>query len=274
MLSPDLLGARVNNWLLLVFGGCALLLYFLLPVPFVFLASEAEPFNRWLFYLGMVGGALLGIVAPLYLLTRYVGVDFGRQFLFRRPRLVPSLAVMAATLSLVPALEIITFHASRIRPPSQDYLSFLENLRPDGALEMAGLIVALALAVPLAEELLFRGLLQRVLMRSLPRSFHWLAVIMVALFFAVLHPLFSTPGVFALGLFFGFLTYYLDNLVYAIFAHAVWNMTNLMVLSQMTEGMDEFLENPFGEQEAIWFAGSVVLFALLSALWLRYRERI
>lgn len=260
MIHPDRLGARVNNWALLGLAGLCFLLYELFPIPFI----RSDPA---LVALSIIAGCLIGIVLPFFLITRRLGIPFRSQFQLHLPSPWPALAVVGATLSLAPLLDLITWRMSLRFPPNPAYLEFVDKFRPDDPLRFTLVAIALALMVPLAEEMLFRGVLQRVLLRQ---SGPALAIILTACLFAAVHPLYSLPGVLLLGLFFGVMAYLLGNLIYPIIAHAVWNLLNLLVLKNAPD--DLTVATPFREHALIWCLLSLMLFVFFSRFWLRAKE--
>jgi membrane protease YdiL (CAAX protease family) len=269
MLPPDRLGARVNNWLLLLYGGLTLAAYYLVPVPFLSLAAAMPAAEKLWTYLGIFTGALVGLCLPLLVISQRLGIPFDLQFLLAWPRPLPLLGVAAATLSLVPTLEILTQGAGRLFPPSQDVLVFLERLRPRGPVEYAAAGLALAAAVPLGEELLFRGLFLRILLRqSRPVT----AIVLCGFLFGALHPLYSIPGVALLGIYFGALTVLMGNLAYAIAAHAIWNLANLAFLSEGPVDVQGVTQTPFSDHALLWLALSLTLFAVFNGFALRTRQ--
>ncbi len=259
MLQPDRLGARVKPWLLLLVAGLCFMLYEMIQAPFY----EFGPYS---ISAGVILSAIVGVVMPLLVLTRRLGIPFRAQFQLERVDFGVALAVVAATLSLIPALEITTALMARHYPPDPVYLAFVEKLRPDSLLAFAAVLAALGVAVPLAEELIFRGLLQRILSRH---SGPVLAVLLVAFLFGAVHPLYSIPGVTVLGIFFGTLAYKLGNLTYAVLAHAVWNLANLIVLHQSSGELEQMLESPFSDASPVWFLASIALFVFFSRFWWR-----
>lgn len=261
MLQPDRLGARVKPWILLLVAGLCFMLYEMIQAPFY-------EFGAYSIAAGVILSSLVGVVMPLLVLTRRMGIPFRAQFQLERLELGVALSVVAATLSLIPALEITTAFMARHYPPDPVYLAFVEKLRPDSLLAFGSVLVALGVAVPLAEELIFRGLLQRILQRH---SGPVLSVLLVAFLFGAVHPLYSIPGVIVLGIFFGTLAITLGNLGYAILAHAVWNIANLIVLHQSTGELEAMLESPFSQASPIWFLASLLLFVFFSRFWWKAR---
>ncbi len=261
MLQPDRLGARVRPWFLILIAGLCFMLYELIQAPFYGLG----PYG---FALGVLLSTALGVLMPLLALTRRMGIPFRAQFQLEMPERGPALAVTAATLSLIPALEILTAAMARRYPPEASYLEFVEMLRPQSLPAFLAVIAALALAVPLAEELIFRGLLQRVLLRHSGRT---LSVLLVALLFGAMHPLYSIPGVTLLGIFFGTLALTLGNLSYSVIAHAVWNLVNLLVLKHSSGDLEQMLDSPFQQGSLLWMLVSLGLFFFFSRFWWRAR---
>jgi membrane protease YdiL (CAAX protease family) len=273
MLQPDRLGARLGPWFPLAVTGLCFVLYQVIQWPFY-------ARGPWWIAVGTTLSAGAGVVLPLFALTRRLGIPFRAQFQLERPTLVTSFAVAAATLSLVPPLGILTAAMAQRFPPDGAYLRFMESLRPESAAAWLALVIALAVAVPLAEELIFRGLLQRQLARFIARQ-PWtlrlgigrpaLAVILTALLFGAVHPAYSIPGVMLLGCFFGALALLLGNLFYPILAHAIWNLVNLVVLRQSSGDLEQLIQSPFAQSSPLWLLASLMLFVFFSRLWLQAR---
>ena len=263
MFNSDRLCARVNHWLLMAICGLCFLLYELLQAPFY-------PLSTPLMAAGIMLSAVAGVVLPLLVLTRKLGIPFRGQFQIEKPSPVVSLAVIASTLSLIPALEILTFHMARHFPPDPIYLKFVLKLTPESPVAFGLVILAVAVAVPIAEELLFRGLLQRVLLQH---SAPVVAILLVAVSFGAVHPPYSIPGVIILGIFFGVMALLLENLVYPIMAHAVWNLINLIIARVSPESLGTEIETPFSQNPLLWLMISGLLFIFFSRFWLAARHR-
>jgi len=257
MYPSDRLGARVNNWLLLLIGGLSFLLYEFLQAPFYDLATA------WV-GVGIILSAVAGVVMPFLILCQRLGIPFRAQFQLERPRAVAGLAVIAATLCLIPPLEIMTSWVGIHFPPDPVYLDFMEKLRGETWWDFGVVAVAVVAAVALAEELIFRGMFLRVLLRHTPGA---VAVLLTALLFALVHPLYAVPGVVVLGLFFGLLMLRLRNLTYPIVAHAVWNLANLVVLKSTEGALEPEMATPFAEHAVLWTLGSAAAFALFGLIW-------
>ncbi len=90
------------------------------------------------------------------------------------------------------------------------------------------LVLVVAVMAPLAEEVFFRGMLQRTLARALPI---WPAMVVTSLLFAVSHfQLLQLPALAAFGLVLSVLTHRSGRLGPAIWAHVGFNATTLVAL--------------------------------------------
>ncbi len=91
------------------------------------------------------------------------------------------------------------------------------------------LFAVVALAAPLVEELVYRGLLMGAAQR---RVNHWLALVGVAAFFALIHfrPI-EYPGLFAFGLVLGACVLTTGRIGMSVLAHAAFNATALALIA-------------------------------------------
>ena len=130
----------------------------------------------------------------------------------------------------------------------------------------AGLILNLfivALIPALGEELLFRGLMQRILVRW-TRNTH-VGVVVAAILFSALHMQFYgfLPR-FALGLLLGYLFVYTGNLWVPIFAHFVNNASSVIIFYLHYNGFIKVKMEDFGATPN----GYYIVGSMLITLWL------
>ena len=96
------------------------------------------------------------------------------------------------------------------------------------SVQIAGVAV---LVGPLLEEVVFRGLLQTLLIDTLGRRFRWTAVLIAAAVFALIHagPVswHGWPGLFVLGVVLGWLYERTGSLLPCYLAHALFNAANI-----------------------------------------------
>jgi membrane protease YdiL (CAAX protease family) len=137
---------------------------------------------------------------------------------------------VAAQLVLVPLVYLPlrslwpdTFSDDRLEETARDLVD-----RASGSSTVL-LFVLVALGAPLVEELFYRGLLQRPLLRRWPAP---LAIVSVAAVFAAIHfrPI-EFVGLFAAGLVFGICAWAADRLGPAIVAHVAFNATGLILVT-------------------------------------------
>ncbi|NIN71697.1 MAG: CPBP family intramembrane metalloprotease [Gemmatimonadetes bacterium] len=137
--------------------------------------------------------------------------------LVRVPRAVYPLA-----LQLGVALLFFNLAATIILgPPAQD-IEFVTTA--EGALEQVALVIGVALAAPLIEEALFRGLLQGVLEARLRHRF---AIAVTAMAFGLLHGPDGALFFFFWSLPVGWVTWRSGSILPAVVVHAVNNIVGL-----------------------------------------------
>ncbi len=131
-----------------------------------------------------------------------------------------------------------------------DYKSIVDGLLKDQSVFVFVLnFLTIALLPAICEEWIFRGTLQKVLSESL--NIH-VAVFMAAIFFSFIHFEFSgfLPRIL-LGMFLGYLFYYSGSLWTSIFAHAVNNGSQVIIMYLSNAGIYKIdLDNP--EMPKIW----------------------
>lgn len=185
------------------------------------------------FRLGMSVAPAVGMILPIYLLTRRFRAGFTGQMLIRKPEPRITFFLVAATLASVVVVDFIYVFSLRFLPEPTDYIAGLQDLKPDGTGSLVVTFVGLCVAVPLAEEIVFRGIIQRVFTRHIGST---MAVILAGTFFGVIH---LNPQLLlsmtAFGIFLGVVFLFTGNLVYTILAHAVLNTVAFVQLVAATD---------------------------------------
>lgn len=195
-------------------------------------------------------GLLVGVVLYLTATHRRVGQAL-------RLRALPS-RVYVVAIQLGLALLVANFAAaSFLSPPAYDF-----DLPPgsEGLWERLIFAFAVVLVAPIVEESLFRGLLQGAL-ESRVRG--WLAIVLAALPFALLHG--PDPAIFFLfwSLPVGWVTWRTGSIRPAIIVHAVNNLVGavgILAADQIDRGSLE------PEEGAVWFAALLLAIAVLWSL--------
>jgi membrane protease YdiL (CAAX protease family) len=197
--------------------------------------------------IGITVAPVVGIILPIYLLTRRFKRGLRRQLLILRPTLRTGLYVMIATFFAVVIVDFIYMFSQKYMLPPVDYVEGLKELKPTGAFSTVITFVGLCVIVPIGEEIIFRGIIQRVFARNMGGV---LALVLAGAFFGVIH---LTPqlllSMVAFGIYLGFLFYATSNLFYPIFAHCLLNAVGFVQL--VSAPVDEASAPPFYVQN-IW----------------------
>jgi hypothetical protein len=168
----------------------------------------------------------LAIVASLAFVARYRGVgslrrDFGLAFVPTDLAWILVGVVLAgvANLLVLPLTELAGLHES-----SQEVVQTFEQAT---GLEKVGVMIGVVVLAPLAEELLFRGILLRGLLR---RTTPEIAVFATALVFAIVHVLgdlgtgYYVPAFLLLGLVSGWRAVVTGRIGQSVALHAGFNL--------------------------------------------------
>ncbi len=151
----------------------------------------------------------------LYVLAKRK-IDILTGFLSHKPWLLLLMCACAALFFIMPESDLVV--ALSLDDISDDFDFMSEPL--------AGILAA-GIMAPVAEEVLFRGIIMRSLLRERwMESRPWLAVLISALLFSLFHmnPV-QMPGAFAMGLFTGWLCHRTGSLLPGIAVHMTNNMT-------------------------------------------------
>jgi membrane protease YdiL (CAAX protease family) len=176
----------------------------------------------------VTGGAVLGVFLPLLGMTRIQGLDLRRDFfLDLPPPRVLGAAALLAVASLAPTSMLAEF-SLRLSPADPEVVGFMNDHLPTTAGAMVLAYFAVVVAGPLAEEIIFRGLLHRL------ASGVWgpvAATVVSSLIFAILHGeawiLFGLMGV---GAMLAFVFEATGSVTACWTAHAVHNAISLFFM--------------------------------------------
>lgn len=177
------------------------------------------------------------------------------------------LAVAAALGALLPA-SLLAGWSTSLHPPSQTWLDFLNTQLPATLPARVAAWAAVTAAAPLAEEVVFRGLLYRAL-RAVWGP--WPAALLSALLFALSHgEPWAMFGLVALGLLYARLTELTGSLTPAVAAHAAHNALSFAMILR-----DGGMALPERDAAVPWLplAASAAVLALALAGLARRRHR-
>lgn len=147
--------------------------------------------------------------------------------LSRMPAAEHLLCAAAALGSLLPT-SLLAGLSSRLHPPGPEWIAMYNGHLPDSAAGIALAAAAVVVAAPLAEEMVFRGLIYRLGRRAWGP---WPAAVVSALAFGLVH---GEPwylfGLLALGLLLAAVYELTGSLWSAVIVHAVHNAVALALL--------------------------------------------
>ena len=246
---PDIFSV-VNNYLLLFFCGSCVVSSIYIQQMFIMMGQQR---------LGISVSAVLGIIIPVVLVTRRFASGVRRQMRMGTPRATQITHVFLATLAAVVIVDQIYLITQQFNPVPQEYTDSLLDLRPTNTGTFALMFLGLCLAVPIAEELVFRGFVQQVFSRNMGPVF---AFVLAGLAFGAVHlNAHLLVSISFFGIFLGFVFFATGNLVYTIIAHAVFNCVALLQLTFMQES--ETAELPFYLRDVRIFVAALVLLIYL-----------
>lgn len=198
---------------------------------------------RWL----TLGAQFMFLLVPTMILARTRWDDLVESFRFRMPSILQVIVALVAVFSLQQVLQGYLFvqDAIPLPQPVQQLVDQFKELYREMTQKLAGakspgeflfVVVVIAITPAIAEEMLFRGLVQRSLGEI---SSEKLAAISTGIIFAIFHlnP-FTWIPLAILGAYFGFLTYRSRSIIVAIIAHFFNNfMASLGIYLNTSEGM-------------------------------------
>lgn len=177
------------------------------------------------------------------------------------------------TIFWVRALEHLPFYEQLKQLEETQDQMLADLVSADSFPELFFILLVVAIVPAIAEEMFFRGFLQTNLERSgHRRSRPYAALLIASLVFAAVHfSVLKLPGLLALGLAMGYMSYRTNNLIVGAFAHA---LNNGMIVLAMHLSPEQFTgtepdkmlkENNLGDPEllgALLFMSSMLALGL------------
>jgi membrane protease YdiL (CAAX protease family) len=213
-------------------------------------------------------GAVGGVFLPLLILARrwhwQPARDFGRD----RPGPVVLVGVVLMALAALAPGSLLAELSLRLHPADPQWLAHYAKNLPTTPGAIAVAVVAVVFAGPLAEELIFRGLVHRVFSRTWGP---WPAIIASSLVFGLIH---GEPwylfGLVAVGLMLAFVWEATGSLTACWLAHAVHNGVSLAVM--IAQGPAGASPQEIEPADIALSAASLVMLVLVGR-WLRRATR-
>jgi membrane protease YdiL (CAAX protease family) len=212
--------AVVNNYFLLFFGISCVISSLFIQQLFMSMGQ---------YRLGIGVSSLVGIVLPVALLMRKFPGGFTGQIRVSRPRIHRLVLVIVATCCAVVLVDQIYVINQHFTPVPEEYAEQIRELKPTNAWQLVVTAIGLCILVPVAEEMVFRGLIQRIFARNM---IPLLAVLLSGAVFGAVHlNAHLLISITCFGWFLGYLFEATDNLVYSMVAHAIFNTVALIQLT-------------------------------------------
>jgi membrane protease YdiL (CAAX protease family) len=212
--------AAVNNYFLLFFCISCVISSMFIQELFMSVGQ---------YRVGIGVSSLFGIVLPVALLMRKFPGGFTGQIRLSKPRIPRLILVIMASLAAVVLVDQIYVINQHFAPVPQEYADQIRELKPQNTLQLIVTMLGLCILVPISEEMVFRGMIQRIFSRNMGPI---VGVLLAGALFGAVHlnaHLLISITVF--GWFLGFLFEATGNLLYPMVAHAIFNAVALIQLT-------------------------------------------
>jgi membrane protease YdiL (CAAX protease family) len=226
-------------------------------------------------------GSIGTFIIPAFLFSFLFTGDLFSYFRFRNPTgMVPILLTIVMMISVIPLINYLAEINLRMNFPIEAVDTFLRNMEGEAekimraftaTMTLWGLLVNLLMIGVLAaigEELIFRGLLQR-LLTDMMKNAH-IAILLTALLFSAFHfQFFSFLPRFVLGIILGYLMYLGRSIWYPIVAHFINNAMGVIYYYFNSRGSADDRLEEIGTSTLIPIAAliSMLAFALFFVVW-------
>jgi membrane protease YdiL (CAAX protease family) len=218
--APNDLFAAVNNYFLLFFCISCVISSMFIQQLFMTVGQ---------YRVGIGISSLFGIVLPVALLMRKFPGGFTGQIRLSKPRLHRLVLVIVATCAVVVLVDQIYVINQHFTPVPEEYADQIRELKPQNTWQLIVTIIGLCILVPISEEMVFRGMIQRIFSRNMGPL---LGVLLSGAIFGAIHlNMHLLISITCFGWFLGFLFEATDNLAYPMVAHAIFNG---VALAQLT----------------------------------------
>ena len=220
---PDIFSG-INNYFLLFFALSCIISSLYLQQIFIMMGQ---------YQVGISASAVLAVIIPVYLVTRRFAPGFRAQLRLALPRTPQLVYVLLATCAVVIVVDQIYLISQHFKPAPVEYADSLKELKPTSTMAFILTFMGLCLLVPLAEELVFRGLVQQIFSRNIGPVFGF---VLAGLLFGAGHlNAHLLVSISFFGVFLGFVFYATGNLTYTIIAHGLFNTIALVQLTMTPE---------------------------------------
>ena len=221
----------MNPWALLLLGLACMVLYQIVTGA---LWSVGHPL------IGLVAAPIAGVLVPVWGVARRLGLRARRELRLGALPARSLACIVWILISALPAAYALNALNSRLFQPAPELLGFYRLLIPQDAISFVGGLLGVVILAPLAEEVVFRGLVLGVLLRHLPVP---VAILLSGVLFSAAHgsPWLLLPIAF-LGVLLGVVTWITRSLSAAWLGHALFNLAAYLELSLTGDVASSHLE--------------------------------
>lgn len=195
--------------------------------------------------------AITAVISSLITFGLFVGMRWAPvsgNYLKTRPWGVLCWAALLGLGSILP-MEFI-FEKINLTMPSETEAMF------ESIMKVSWGYVALGVMVPIAEEVVFRGGIQRILQNVLGERNHWIAIMVPALIFGVIHfNLAQGIHAFLIGLLLGWMYYRTGSILPGFVLHWVNNSVAYLMFNLMPHMNDGKLIDLFHGNDRMMYGG-------------------
>lgn len=218
-------------------------------------------------FVSVAGGGILGVFLPLTLLGKMRQLKIQRDFFLD----IPDWRVLAASgllavCTLIPT-SLLAELSLRLVPADPDSMSFMNDHLPTTPVDIGLAVLAVVFIGPLAEELIFRGILHRL------ASGIWgpvAASVVSSLVFAILHgEAWILLGLVGVGLVLAFVFEATGSVTACWVTHAVHNAISLTMM--IRQGPVAMEPQPLETATVLWGMGSLIVVVFLGRFLLQVR---
>lgn len=221
-------------------------------------------------FLPVLLGTIGGVFIPLYLITRSSQLPWRHDFSlhWRHPVILLGAALMAVS-ALAPT-ALLAQLSLRLHPPEPEWTAFMAENMPRGTAAIALSFLTVVVLAPLAEEIVFRGLLHRLASRMWGP---WPAAIVSSLIFGVVH---GEPwylfGLIGIGFVLAVVYEATGSVLACWITHVVHNGVSLAMMIWGDPPTSEAA--PLSPLDWVIAGGSLVLLVLLGRLLMQSRRPV
>jgi len=210
---PRSLGEILSPWTILVLAfGCLILDQVLM------MALWSSGHHATAITVAGIGGVLV----PMALVLRVLGLSWRRELGLHPMRWWEFCLVATITLGFLPPIYTLDVLSKRIFPPGEAAMEFYSALVPHDLSSWIGGFLAVVIVGPLAEEILFRGVLLQLGIRYVTVP---VALAATAVVFGASHlTLWMLLPLAALGVVLGIVAWMTRNVTCAWLGHALFNL--------------------------------------------------